>query len=58
MMDYESIMYAYRDQARLYRRLRRDVIDGVIDHYTVDECTAKIHEANDLAEKYELMCDS
>ena len=58
MMDYESIMYAYRDQARLYRRLRRDVMNGVIDHYTIDECTDKINEANVLAEKYELMCDS
>ena len=46
-------MYAFRDQARLYRRLRRDVLNGAIDHYTVDECDDKIKEANDTALYYE-----
>ena len=49
----EKIMYAFRDQARLYRRLRRDVLNGAIDHYTVDECDDKIKEANDTALYYE-----
>ena len=45
----ERCMYAARDQARLYRRLRRDVSEGVIDHYSVEECTQRMKDAEALA---------
>ena len=55
--DFESIMYAYRDQARLYRRLRNDVKKGVIDHYTVEECTDMMNAANNSAAKFQSFLD-
>ena len=50
--EMELIAEAFRDQARLYRHLRRCVTDGTIDHYTVEECTNMMNQANINAEKY------
>ena len=37
-----ELITAAADGERLYRRLRRDVREGLIDHYDVDECTEKM----------------
>ena len=50
--EMELIAEAFRDQARLYRYLRRCVKDGTIDHYTVEECANMMNQANANAEKY------
>jgi hypothetical protein len=56
--ELDLIMYAFRDQARLYRRLRRDVENGVIDHYDVNTCTERMREANANALRYERLLSS
>ena len=56
--ELDLIIYAFRDQARLYRRLRRDVEAGLIHHYTIDECTEKMKEAESHALRYETLLAS
>ena len=38
-----DLIIAAADGERLYRRLRRDVRDGVIDHYTEEECNKRCY---------------
>lgn len=49
--EWEQLVYASRDGQRLYRRIRRDVNEGLIDHYTVEKCTDKIKEYRILEKK-------
>lgn len=43
-----DLIIAAADGERLYRRLRRDVRDGVIDHYTEEECNNKMLHYREL----------
>ena len=56
--DLDLIICAFSDQARLYRRLRREVEAGLIHHYTIDECTEKMKEGESHALKYKILLAS
>ena len=43
-----DLIIAAADGERLYRRLRRDVRDGIIDHYTEEECTNRMLHYREL----------
>jgi hypothetical protein len=52
----DQLIVAAADGERLYRRMRQDVRDGVVDHYTEEQCTEnmlryrKLHST--LSHKY------
>ena len=52
-----ELITAAADGERLYRRLRRDVEQGLVDHYDVAECTQKMKDYRNLhsrlTDKYE-----
>ena len=37
-----DLVIAAADGERLYRRLRKDVREGVIDHYSEEDCTQRM----------------
>ncbi len=44
-MDYSTwhtLFYACRDAQRFWRKTRQDVVSGLQEHYTFDECNDKI----------------
>ncbi len=43
-----DLIVAAADGERLYRRIRQDVRDGIVTHYTETECTDKMHHYRDL----------
>lgn len=44
----DQLIVAAADGERLYRRMRKDVRDGVIDYYTEDQCTENMLRYREL----------
>ena len=43
-----DLIIAAADGERLYRRMRQDVRNGVVDHYTEEECTNRMLHYREL----------